>query len=752
MPFISSPEGDLKTIFLTDAFLIDQFVGSTLWNWGYNYGGNLGNNSTSPTSTPVQTVAGGANWAQVAGGRLTTIGIKTDGTLWMWGYNRDGTLGINLGSNTSSTWRSSPVQLITGGTTWQTPSIGNYHAGCVKNDGTLWMWGYNTDGELGDNSVTHRSSPVQTVAFGSNWLKLGLGGFHTGCIKRDNTLWLWGLNANGQIGDNSATNRSSPVQVLTWAENWSIPSNDESSISACIKTDGTLWVWGQNDRGQLGDNTVASKSSPIQTVAGGNNWSSVATGYKKTYGLKTDGTLWGWGNNQNGDMGDNTVVYKSSPVQTVAGGTNWSSIAASSFSAGGLKTDGTLWIWGGNGSGEIGDNTTAGRSSPVQTVTFATDWAKFAMGGSHVAAIKKNGTLWCWGSNFYGQLGDNTVTSRSSPVETVTGGNNWIQVACGSNHTVGLKTDGTLWVWGYNQFGSLGDNTLTHRSSPVQTVAGGTNWKSIAAKRGNTTAAIKTDNTIWGWGFNSQGQLGDGTLSNRSSPVQILLSNTGRQWARISAGGGLMLVGKDGTLWISGLGGNGQLGNNTTTFAASVPVQPLSYVFANNWNKISLGDYHSAGVKTNGTLWTWGRNTDGQLGDNTKTHRSVPVQTIAYDMKWKDVACGYKHTAGLKNDGTLWCWGGNAFGQLGDNTTTSKSSPIQTVTFASNWKQIDCGYYHTAAIKYDSTLWTWGDNEQGALGDNSRTHRSSPVQTTALGYNWKIVNCGQYHTMAVKNG
>jgi alpha-tubulin suppressor-like RCC1 family protein len=161
----------------------------------------------------------------------------------------------------------------------------------------------------------------------------------------------------------------------------------------------------------------------------------------------------------------------------------------------GIKTDGTLWLWGNNGYGELGDNTTAGTSSPVQTVSAGTNWKQVACGRYITAGIKTDGTLWTWGYNGNGQLGVNDITHRSSPVQTVSGGTNWKLVSGGSysNHFVAFKTDGTLWLWGNNGSGQLGDNSITHRSSPVQTVAGGTNWKYIGNSGRYHTACIRDD-------------------------------------------------------------------------------------------------------------------------------------------------------------------------------------------------------------------------------------------------------------------
>ena len=168
-----------------------------------------------------------------------------------------------------------------------------------------------------------------------------------------------------------------------------------------------------------------------------------------------------------------------------------------------------------------------------------------------------------------------------------------------------------------------------------------------------------------------------------------------------------------------------------------------------NWKQVSCGGYHTVAIKTDGTLWLWGDNSNGQLGDSTIADRSSPVQTIAGGTSWKQVSCGARHSAAIKTDGTLWTWGDNGAGQLGDNTITNRSSPVQTIAAGTNWKQVSCSYSNMAAIKTDGTLWTWGNNGGGQLGDNSTTRKSSPVQTIAGGTNWKQASCGQTHAAAI---
>ena len=362
-------------------------------------------------------------------------------------------------------------------------------------DGNLWLWGADNYGKLGNNSTTDTASPVQTIAGGTNWRDVACGYYHTAAIKTDGTLWSWGHDNSGQLGDNTTTHKSSPIQTIAGGTNWKQVSTGNYHTAA-IKIDGTLWVWGSNSFGQLGDNSGGTtQSSPVQTVSGTAKWAQVSCGIYHTAAIKSDGTLWAWGRNNLGQLGDNTTTPQASPVQSVAGNTNWKYVECGGLFTAAIKTDGTLWMCGYNGQGALGNNTSISTSSPVQVYGGGTNWKQVSAGNVHVAAVKTNGTLWCWGWNPFGQLGDNTTVQKSSPVQTISGGTNWKQVAVGNHFTSAIKTDGTLWSWGNNGSGQLGDNTTGNvKSSPVQTIAGGTNWKQVNC--GDTHMAAITDLTF----------------------------------------------------------------------------------------------------------------------------------------------------------------------------------------------------------------------------------------------------------------
>jgi len=367
---------DLGSRYITKDYLLDVYpniASSTgnrtapgLWGWGVNDTGQLGNGNTTYYSSPVQ-VGSLTNWKQVSSNQNTgqVAAIKTDGTLWTWGVGFAGALGL---SNTVS--YSSPVQ-VGALTNWKQVEMGVYTCIAIKTDGTLWGWGRNSAfGQVGNNSLIDISSPVQIGAL-TNWKQVSTtNSYAVAAIKTDGTLWTWGYNLNGQLGVGNITNYSSPVQVgtlTTWKQVVC------KSATYAIKTDGTLWAWGDNSSGQLGIGNRTSYSSPVQ-VGSLTNWKQLYPGSSSNsiHAIKTDGTLWAWGDNSLGILGINNTRNYSSPVQ-VGALTNWKAVATGSgYATLALKTDGTLWGWGNNSYGQIGLNNTAYFSSPVQVGTLTT--------------------------------------------------------------------------------------------------------------------------------------------------------------------------------------------------------------------------------------------------------------------------------------------------------------------------------------------------------------------------------------------
>ena len=363
----------------------------------------------------------------------------------------------------------------------------------------LFTWGNNQQGMLGQNSIVLRSSPVQVP--GNNWQTII--GFRsqrtTGGTKSDGTLWAWGHSDGGMLGQNGVPGAtcSSPVQIAgtTWSK--VVGSGDRSWV--VTKTDGTLWAWGRGAEGQTAQNDRVARSSPIQipgTTWPTSNRNHISKSGKGIHVIKTNGTLWAWGQNDDGCLGLNNpaTTDQSSPVQIP--GTTWASVAGKRHTKFAVKTDGTLWSWGANDQGQLGLNNPVNTkySSPVQVP--GTTWSYATSSSSYGTSfgIKTDGTMWSWGGNYFGLLGQNAGENARKSSPTQIPGTTWRSIDAGfQGQAVATKTDGTLWQWGNSSNGALAQNNLVRYSSPVQVP--GTDWQSTVSLNYMSTIAFKKDTT-----------------------------------------------------------------------------------------------------------------------------------------------------------------------------------------------------------------------------------------------------------------
>lgn len=348
-----------------------------------------------------------------------------------------------------------------------------------------------------------------------------------------------------------------------------------------------------------------------------------------------------------------------------------------------IKTDGTLWAWGHNNLGQIGDGTygPGNNKANLTQIELSTNWKSIAVGGSHTVALKNDSSLWAWGYNIYGELGNGTFdygTENYIPTQIVTA-NDWKYIAAGAYHTLAIKNDGSLWAWGLNNFGQLGDGTSgIGNDKNIPTKIGSDTWQFIIAGTYHSIA-IKTDGTLWAWGYNMEGQLGDGTLISKNIPTQIGI--------------------------------------------------------ATNWLSVSTSNNHNAAIKADGTLWTWGQHDWGKLGDGTYINPTnpVPPTQIGTDTNWKSVSAGGEHTVAIKTDGTLWAWGYNSDGEYGNGKYGFNYFTPTQIGSATNWESAIAGYAHTLFIKTDGTLWATGANSLGQLGDGTFNRRNTPILINCSG-------------------
>jgi alpha-tubulin suppressor-like RCC1 family protein len=754
----------------------------TLWSWGYNAQGQLGVGNTTVYSSPKQ-VGALTNWLSVSGG-YGMVALKTDGTLWTWGYNAYGQLATG---NTTS--YSSPKQISTG-TTWKSVSASSAlpnHVMAVRSDGTLWAWGYNAQGQLGINNASNYSSLKQVGSF-STWLAVAAGYQFTLAIDTSGKLWAWGSNGYGVLGINNTTSYSSPKQVGAMT-NWSRQLfTGHNTAAAAIKTDGTLWTWGYNGYGQLGLSDTATRSSPVQ-VGALTTWRQLAVGSGTTVqhmlGITQDGKLWAWGYNNYGQLGVNDIVNRSSPTQ-VGNNSNWHAIGAGYQSSYGVQTTNTFgplpptnlvataynyntigvtltspavtnipqsWtITMQSPSGVITTSTTVQTTSTLfQNVPYSADGYQFtatttnAIGTSVVSTVSNIATgtqyISMWGYNGSGNLATGNTTNYYSP-KNVGSYSGWASWSMGvRSYSVGaIKADGTLWQWGQNQNGQLGNNTTNNYSSPQQ-VGANTNWAMIATD--NHTLAVDTSGRLWAWGYNGYGQLGLSNFTNYSSPKQVgALTNWSKVYVGVNSSYGIKT---DGTLWSWGQGiyGSGyQLGNGSSTNLSS----PVQVGALTNWLSISAGNYAIHAMKTDGTAWWWGYAGPSiyDLNNSYQNQPTSPVQFTSITSQWrvttstKTIYNGYQTYHGITSGGALWTsgWYGS-YGMFGTGTASASGTSYQQVGSLTNWWWISTADQHAVAIKTDGTIWTWGYNPYGNIGRGNTTNYSSPVQVGAL-TNWTL--------------
>jgi len=354
-------------------------------------------------------------------------------------------------------------------------------------------------------------------------LLTGAGTNNTAALKRNGSVFVSGNNFNGQLGDGTAVNKSIMTAVIGANSFIQISNSGSASHFLALKSDGTIFAWGNNSSGQLGDATLIQKSVPT-LVTGSSNFVSIQSGGATSFGIKADGTAWSWGNNGNFQLGNGnlSVLGASSPIQ-VAGAGTYMQISGGENHVLALQTNGSAWAWGQNNNGQLGINSTVAQSSPVPVVG-GHSFIQIATGGSVTTssyALKANGEVWSWGVNGTGQLGigSSTPASVSSPVQVI-GGHSFLKIIGTNNGAAGLKSNGEVWAWGSNVSGHLGDGTVTFRSSPVQ-VIGGHSFVSISGNQ--AIIALKGNGTAWTWGNNAFGQLAQNTSTsfNNSSPVQI---------------------------------------------------------------------------------------------------------------------------------------------------------------------------------------------------------------------------------------
>ncbi len=345
------------------------------------------------------------------------------------------------------------------------------------------------------------------------------GTTHTFYISGSTQIFGWGRNTVGQIGDNTITNRCTPVSVAGTTKTF-CQIRAGNSHTAAIDKNGRVWTWGNNFQGQLGDNSITSRRTPVSVAGTTKTFCQIMSGFSHTAAIDKNGRVWAWGSNASGQLGDNTVVSKITPISILGATKTFCKIGGTANYTVAIDKNGLVWAWGVNLVGQLGDNTITPRCTPVSVAGTTKTFCQITTGLGHTVAIDKNGTVWGWGRNDFGQLGDNTVISKRTPVSVAGTTKTFCQIGAGVSHTIAIDKNGRVWTWGLNSNGQLGDNSITNKCTPIS--VGGTTKTFCKITGGScNTIAIDKDGRVWAWGFNNNGELGDNTTLSRLTPVRV---------------------------------------------------------------------------------------------------------------------------------------------------------------------------------------------------------------------------------------
>ncbi len=733
--------------------------------WGLGTSGQLGDGTSASSSQPIAVAngAGPGTYKSVdtsrieysGGGALFSCGLATDNRAYCWGDNTYGQLGDN-----TTTARTSPTLVLNGAGpgTYKYLSVGTFHVCGIGTNDRAYCWGNNTQGELGDNTVSQRNTPVLVLngAGPGTYKKISTGQDTTCAIGTDDRVYCWGNSGFHQLGWGSTGDSHIPVLTNTGAGPgfYTAISVGEDHVCA-VGTDAKAYCWGSGANGMTGNGSVATQQAPALVSNGQSSgtFKDISAGRTHTCAIGTDNKAYCWGDNTYAQVGDGTTSMRTTPRSVLAGEsqTTYKEITAGERDSCAIGTDSRLYCWGNNTNSTLADGTTTQRSQPTLALggfgtnfydscptetsgsyeyCDGTDWK--TVGGSlatngttwskrdgglttqHAScSIRNDGTLWCWGRDLNGRLGNGTTATDQPSPARVYSTEPWKQVSSGDNHICGIKNNGSAWCWGSDGNGQLGNGAGAANLEVPGSITGTDTWVKISGGFFHT-CAIKIDGTAWCWGSDASGQLGNGAPGNAISPSAVTGSSP---WVDIEAGVASSCgIKNDGTAWCWGEDANGELGNGATT---GQQISPSQVSGTGTWIKVTVGETHACGLKSDGTAWCWGTDTDGELGNDSVTGNQISPSQVSGTGSWIQIDAGHSHTCGVKADGTGWCWGDDTYGQLGNGATTgSQISPSQ-VSGTGSWLIILAGERTTCGTKTDGTNWCWGSDQYGELGNGS---------------------------------
>ena len=681
--------------------------------WGDNDYGELGDGTRTDRGAAVNVVGLSSGVRTISGGGYHTCALTNAGTVKCWGYNYDGQLGN--GTTISS---SIPVDVSGLSSGVNAISSGAQHTCAVTSAGAVKCWGYNDFGQLGDGTRTSHRTPEDVSGLSSGVSAIGAGEWHTCALTNTGGVKCWGYNYDGQLGDGTTADHYTPANVSGLSSG--ISAISVGGYHACALTSaGGVKCWGYNGVGGLGDGTTTNRTTPVNVNGLSSGVSAVSTGFFHTCARTSAGGAKCWGYNYYGALGDGTLTDRNTPTNVSGLSSGVSAISAGGWHTCVVTGAGGVKCWGWNSYGQLGYGTTGSSSMPRDVSGLSSGVSAISAGDQHTCAVTSVGGVRCWG--YTPGVGDGTSINRSAPVDVVGLTSGVRTITTGHGHSCALMNTGWVKCWGSNGYGQLGDGTMTYSSVPVNVTGLSTGVSAITAGYKHT-CALTPSGGVKCWGDNDAGELGDGTKDERHTPVNVIglgsgviaISAGGEQTCALTSAGGVKC-------W--GVGFYGGPGDPTL----SISTTPVDIAGLTSGVKaISAGNYHTCVLMNSGGVKCWGGDLHGELGDGTTTDTSTPVNVIGLSSGVSAISASEKHTCALMNSGAVKCWGYNYYGQLGNGTTAGSNVPVNVVGLSSGVSAISAGYTHTCARTSAGGAKCWGHNGLGELGDGA-AWRLTPV-------------------------
>ncbi len=683
--------------------------------WGDNTYGELGNNSTVGSTVPVPVYTGGAlsgvTLSQISVGDDFTCALSSAGAVYCWGANNYGELGVNSSQAVSSVPVAVSTVGVLSGVTLSQVTAGEYHACALSSAGAVYCWGWNAWGQLGTGTTTNSTAPVAVstagVLSGLTLSQVTAGGFQTCVLSSTGKAYCWGGNPHGGLGNGNTTSSSVPVAVTA------------------------------------------------SGVLSGVTLTGIKAGYEHTCALSSAGAEYCWGSDGHGELGIGSGTDSNVPVAVTQGGISYSQIAAGNLTSCALSTAGAAYCWGRGTSGELGNNSTSGRTTPAAVNTSGALSGKtvsqIAVGSQFTCALDSAGGSYCWGADVSGQLG-NPATALSSSVPEAVTSNSTVTISAGQNQACAISSGGAAYCWGDDTYGELGNGTTTStaQTSPVAVstsgVLAGVTLTQISAGS-NYTCALSSAGVAYCWGQDNYGQLGNNTTSSTpySSPVAVYTTTgvlSGVKLIQISAGNQhTCALATTGAVYCWGYDVDGELGNSSnTTTGAPVAVTTSGALSGVAITQVSVEHLGTCAVGANGAAYCWGYNTDGDLGNSSNSATNFPVAVYPSGVlsgKFLTQISGSALSAcAIDSTGKAYCWGSDTtYGQLGNGSTTTNSNvPVAVTTTGAlsgvSLGLITAGAFNACGVSTAGASYCWGNNGDGEFGSNNFTSPSStPVAT-----------------------